>query len=451
MYDAAVIGAGISGLSAACRILSAGLSVAVFESESSPGGNMRTARESGYLLERGPHSFLGSSRAIWKLLADVSFLDAVQPATPAARYRYIYRDGRLHALPMSPMQFITTRLLGTRAKLRLLAEPLVPGKASPEDTVETFFARRFGREAATYITGPFVSGIYAGDPSQLGAADSFPVFWELESTSGSLVLGGLRLMIGRRKNGDGPRRHGLFSFGGGLGDLMHHLASRLGPALHLNTPVQSLAQDGRSWRVICEQDVRARAVVVTAPPYEAARMIPGDLAVLLGSMPFVPVAVVHLGSPRPVEGVPRGFGFLIPRHYGIRTLGTVLVSQLFHGRAPGDGTLLTSFLGGAFDRTVLDLSDDELVSIAREDFRRITGVSFPEDFARVVRHPRAIPQLEVGHRKKVTEIHRLAAGTPGLFFAGNYLRGVGMNDAAASGYAAAESAVRYLSESQDHG
>ncbi len=242
MYDAAVIGAGISGLSAACRIQSAGLSVVVLESEESPGGNMRTVRESGYLLERGPHSFLGSSRAIWKLLADVSFTDSVQPATPAARYRYIYRDGRLHALPLSPLQFITTKLLSTRAKLRLMAEPFVRGRPSPEDTVETFFTRRFGREAATYITGPFVSGIYAGDPSRLGAADSFPIFWELESTSGSLVLGGFRMMLSRRKNDDAPRRRGLFSFGGGLGELMSHLASRLGPALRLSTPVESLAQ-----------------------------------------------------------------------------------------------------------------------------------------------------------------------------------------------------------------
>lgn len=446
MIDVAVVGGGISGLAAAIKVRSAGYTVRVWEAQQKPGGNMRTEAHGPYLLERGPHSFLGSSMAMWRLLADASLLDTVLPATPAARYRYIYRDGRLHALPLGPGAFIGTRLLSGRAKARLLAEPFIRGAASRSDTVDSFFTRRFGGEAAKFLAGPFVSGIYAGDPSKLGAYDSFPKFWGLEAESGSLVRGAVRKVFARRPASDGiQKRRGLFSFPRGLGDLTGRLANKLGQDLTTGCDVTSVRRDFDGWKIeTAEGGVTARTVIVATPPQETAAIVGGGIAALLAPIKLAAVAVVHLGCERGGDAVPAGFGCLIPRFYGIRTLGTVFVSQLFPGRAPEGGVLLTSFIGGALDPDALTLSDDALIATAVGDFQKVTGVSVRPDFFHVLRHARAIPQFEVGYRDRIAEVERECASTPGLFLAGNYLSGVGMNDAVESGYRAAAGAKELL-------
>src|SRR5579884_1158957 len=53
-----VIGGGISGLSCACALRSAGVAAQVLEAGPRPGGVIRTERHDGYLCDLGPQSFL---------------------------------------------------------------------------------------------------------------------------------------------------------------------------------------------------------------------------------------------------------------------------------------------------------------------------------------------------------------------------------------------------------
>lgn len=442
MIDVAVVGAGISGLAAAVKLQRAGHSVVVLESDARPGGKIHTERHGPYQVESGPHSFLGSSQAVWQLLGEASLVDAVQPATSKARIRYIYRDGKIHALPLNPFSFLSSRLLSTTAKLRLLAEPFVAGAASTEDTVHDFITRRLGQEAAEFLAGPFVSGIYAGDPHKLGALDSFPTLWEMERDSGSLLRGAFKKALSAKGKSNGvPRRRGLFSFQGGLEDLVTALVSRLGPDVSLQSPVDSIQSEGNAW---CVRDIRARAVIMATPPHRAAGILGDPLAATLNEIRLAPVAVVHLGCSRSGDLIPPGFGCLIPRCYGIRTLGTVFVSQIFAGRAPENGALIASYIGGTMDPDLLKLSDEELVGIAIADFKQVTAIRLAPDFTHVRKHRQGIPQLEVGHRRRIEHIHKLTDTLPGLFLAGNFLRGVGVNDAVASGISAAHRAMHYL-------
>lgn len=188
----------------------------------------------------------------------------------------------------------------------------------------------------------------------------------------------------------------------------------------------------------------ATRLVVAVPPHQASRLlrpISEELGRLLGEVTLAPIAVVHRGYAARAEAVPEGFGYLAPRGEGVRGLGTLFASRLFDGRCPEGGELLTGFVGGMTDPRAIDRSDAELGSIVAEDLRNLLGLERSPVYQRVARYPAAIPQLEVGHLERMERIESCLAGLPGLRLAGNYLRGVGMKDAVASGLEAAAEVV----------
>ena len=113
-------------------------------------------------------------------------------------------------------------------------------------------------------------------------------------------------------------------------------------------------------------------------------------------------------------------------------------SRLFDGRTPEDCDLLTGYVGGMVDQGILDLTDEDLVGIVSNDLERLLGLTARPCLTRIARHPHAIPQLVLGHLERMEKIRERIAANPGLHLAGNYLRGVGIKDAVASGFLAAE-------------
>jgi len=456
MAKVIVIGGGIAGLTAAYKGAQAGHEVRVLEAQAEAGGNIRTLVENGFRMEIGPNSFMGSSEYVWRLSGELGLEVDAEPAQAASRNRYIYRDGRLHPLPMSAVSFIRTPLLSFRAKFRLGLEPFIPGGARENDTAWEFFCRRFGREAATYIMSPFVSGIYAGDVRRLGARAAFHKFWQFEKDSGSMILGAFKYMRAKRKRldreGSTPRR-GLYSFKGGLGLVTDRLARSLDGRVSTGVPVESLRGEGG--RLLARADGQAcsgDAVILAVPPGPAAGILaealPGTTADLQ-RIPMAPVALVHWTTAQEPERFPSGFGFLVPRLYDLKVLGTIFSSQLFTGRAPGGRTLFSSFYGGMHDPAAAELPDEVLHAVVREEHEKIFGLRLDGlAVLRTLRYRSAIPQLVPDHPERIGHLLQQTRHLPGLFLAGNYLTGVGIEHAVESGYHAAENCLRYLHDPQ---
>ena len=114
-----VIGAGISGLTAAWWLHKAGLDVTVLEREPSVGGTMRTIREGGWLVETGPNSALETTPLFNQLFEELGITGERLYADASSDKRYILRNGKLHVLPLSPAAFIASSLWSTGGKVRL--------------------------------------------------------------------------------------------------------------------------------------------------------------------------------------------------------------------------------------------------------------------------------------------------------------------------------------------
>ena len=422
--DAVVIGGGISGLSAAFELDRAGLATIVLEAADRVGGAIDTRRSGGWVFERGPNTVLGKPPVL-RLLEEAGLDDATVTAGPEAKRRYLWKDDALHPLPGGPIGFLRTPLFSPGAKLRLLREPFVGrAPADREESIAQFVRRRLGREFLDYAVGPFVSGVYAGDPERLSVRWAVPRIHSLEVEHGSLIRGALA----RRK---GPAPAGaMTSFRTGLDTLPERLARIVGQrgSVRTRTACRDLSRSGPDFVVETENETfRTARVVVTTPADVAASLLPE--AADLAAIPYAPVVVASFGFRRSDVRHPLdGFGFLAPRRESLRILGCLVPSSIFPDRVPEDHVLLTVFAGGATDPEILDLANDRLRTLVLQDLDRSLGISGDPVVEDLRRWPRAIPQYEVGHGRFVDLAASVESRHPGLALAGNYLSGPSVPD-----------------------
>lgn len=168
-----VLGGGISGLTTGYLLKKEGFDVTVLEKKSQPGGSIETIVENGFLFDKGPNSSLETYPIIKKIVDDIGLSNELVYANPEGSKRYILKNNNLIPLPMSPFSFFKTQLFSVKAKFRLLAEPFIK-RANKEESIAEFVKRRIGKEFLDYAISPFVSGVYAGNPSSLSVKYAFP-------------------------------------------------------------------------------------------------------------------------------------------------------------------------------------------------------------------------------------------------------------------------------------
>ncbi|HZL19932.1 MAG TPA: protoporphyrinogen oxidase [Polyangia bacterium] len=427
----AIVGGGISGLTAAHLLAARAHDVVVIDDGAAPGGLIASARRDGFLCERGPQALLDGAPEVRALLASSGLAERAMVASPAARRRFVYVDGALRPFPSSPPGLVKTNLFGWRAKLRLFGEPFVK-RAAPdgarEESVLDFVARRFGPEAAQRAAAPALIGIYAGDAAQLSVRAALPRLAAMEHEHGSV----LRALFRRR---GGPGLGQATSFPDGLGELPAALARSLAGKLvgARAVAIEPLATGG--WRVITATGaaVEAERLILATPAAATAALLAPlapDAAAALTAIPHAPVAVVCLGFR---DGHDLGldldaYGFVAARSERLQVLGCQYDSSVFPGRAPTGGVLLRALLGGTFDPAAVDTDDDTLATRAAADLQRATGLRRAPDFVDVWRARPGIPQYDLEHRARVRATDGAVARLPGLSVIGNALRGVGLVD-----------------------
>ena len=221
--DALVVGGGISGLTIAFHLARGGRRIAVLEASEHVGGSIETRTDGAWRFEMGPNTVVESDESVGRLIRDCGLADDKITAAPTAKRRYLYKGGRLVPLPGGPGGFLKTPLFPLSAKLRLLREPWIGRPADGvEESIGQFVRRRLGQAFLDYAVGPFVSGVYAGDPERLSMRWAVPKIHALEERHGSLLRGALA----KRK---GPAAGGaMISFRQGLAELPDRLAREIG-------------------------------------------------------------------------------------------------------------------------------------------------------------------------------------------------------------------------------
>jgi len=470
VVDALVVGSGVSGSTLAYRLHSRGVSMLLTEARDVVGGNVISRSANGYTWEEGPNTFQPAPH-ILRLAVDVGLKDDLVFADHTLP-RFVYWNGNLFALPMGPADIPKFRLLSPLGAVRagLGAAGFVwPNWSGKEESVKEFITRHLGAEVFAKMIDPFVSGVYAGDPSQLAIRGAFGKIYALQNlgiTQG--IVEGAILRLRQRKAEAGEpdpelpvvKGGALGSFREGLGMLPKAVAAKLGDAVRLGwtlTELRKLPGSGPGFEAVYStpdgpRTVHAKTVSLTAPAGAASSILGGMLpaAKALDEVYYPCVWSVTLSYPTAAFKRPlQGFGNLIPRSMGVRTLGTIWSSSLFPGRAPPGRELLLSYIGGAQDKGIADLSEEEVVAAVDGDIKALLLSDAAADEVPVVvgvrKWPRAIPQYVRGHLELVAGVREAAAAEcPGLFLGGNYASGVAFGDCVAWGDKAATEVVAAL-------
>lgn len=437
----AVIGAGLTGLAAARSLAIAAHPVAVFDASPTAGGVIGSRlHEGGWLVESGPNS-LQETPAVATLVRELGLAPLRQVASPAAKNRYIVRDGTLRPLPLSPPGFLRSNLFSHRTKLGLLRELFRPRQPRLRDLpLSDFFREHFGQELLDYALDPFVSGIYAGDPERLSARHSFPSLWKAEQEHGSLIRAQIRSARERRARGEGSGPPPIISFTTGLGALPRALASALPPgSLRLGRAVTQISPSRAGWIIDTSPAERFSHVILALPAPALSRIsigAPGAPTSLasLNHLTHPPVASLFLGYRRgQVAHALDGFGVLLPSREKRRLLGVLFNSTLFPGRAPDGHVALTVMLGGARHPDLALLPLEQQLPIVAEELRGLLGVGGEPVFVRRTLWPRAIPQYELDHDAHLQVITAAEHRHPGLHIGGPVRDGIGLPACLAAG------------------
>ena len=483
----AVIGGGISGLSSAyyLRKRRPDARVMLFESRARFGGNIRTEREGGFVLDAGPDSFLRTKPSALELCRELGLEDELVTPRPQGRAVYFARAGQLEPVPEGMVLGVPTRLssvldarfMSLPGKLRMLAELLLPAgvgckarSAGADESIASFVSRRFGAEAAAGLGTPLLAGIYAGDANELSMQATFPHLGALERRYGSVIRGliqpqlasserssstslSARLREARtwmKKQPGAAGESPFLSLRGGMGTLIDALIATLDPKqLRLRTepsPIEACTPGG-PWSFVANgEQVHADAIVLALPAHAAARLVPCQaLAGELAGIRYASTATVFFAVPQArLRRSLDGSGFIVPPGEGGVLAGT-WVSSKWPGRAPAGTALIRAFLGGVTsDIDVSRESDESLSAIAHFELSRLLGPLGKPSLRRVFRHVAANPQPTVGHAARIARIMRARAALPGIHLVGAAYDGVSIADCVRQARTVADAVVSEL-------
>ena len=434
-----ILGAGISGLSAAYWLARDGFDITVLEAKSEAGGSMITRRESGFLIDYGPNSGLETTPLIRELVSETGLQKEMIYASEEGNKRYILRNNQLHALPTNPVAFLKTQLFSSRAKLRLLAEPFI-GRSEDgyRQSISDFVRRRLGQEFLDYAINPFVAGVFAGDPDTLSVKSAFPKLYRLEERYGGLIKGVVKGSKERKKRGEQSKQSAkMFSFINGMQTFPKAIARKLGQRIVYNCRVEKIDASEHKYRIFYKQDDRwgetiSDIVLSTIPAYQAVSVFDAydnRLSRHLRAIYYPPVQVLYLGFRK--ESIGReldGFGFLIPKNENKTFLGAVWNSVIFPQRSDKEQAAFTLFIGGARSPELVNGNGESIINQVLKEFMEIMQISQDPLFVKKKIWTKAIPQYNLAHNEHEKYFDTFEREHPGIILSGNYRGGISVGD-----------------------
>lgn len=460
-----VLGGGITGLAAAFYLQKEvkekklPVDVTLVEATHRVGGKIQTVMKDGFIIERGPDSFLAKKKSAARLAEEVGMADKLVSNT--AGKSFVLAHERLHPMPGGSIMgipteirpFLTTRLFSFPGKMRAAADFFLPkSKIDGDQSLGAFFRRRLGDEVVENLIEPLLSGIYAGDIDQLSLKATFPEFYNIEQKYRSLIVGMKRRKpVSTNKVPAKENKKGIFLAPvTGLQSFIEAIEAKLTPGSVLKGHrVEKVhkGQQGYNIELGDGQMIPADAVI-SALPHVVLKNVFSQYSFfdVFENMPATTVATVALAFPlEAIEKDIDGTGFVVSRNSDYTITACTWTHRKWPHACPEGKVLLRCFIGKPGDETIVELSDDEIVRTILGDLNKIMNIKQEPEFAVISRWPDAMPQYTVGHVERIEQVFkRTKEELPGVFLAGSSFRGLGIPDCIDQGKAAAEDALQYL-------
>lgn len=446
-YDVAIIGGGISGLTAAFDLQRRGRTVIVLERQQIVGGNAISENVDGFLMEHGPTTLNTMVPQALELTKELGLENQRLDLGDGVRKRYLRQGNFMHGIGVHPAGFLLSPYLSLRGRFSVMTEIFRPRKNNDGDeTIHDFVCRRFGHEFADKVMAPLVSGMFAGDSRNLSLKASFPRLLKMEQEFGSIT----RSIIHAKRGSEPGKR--LFSFRGGIGTLPKALAARLAGCIKTATTVKSIENNSGRYNIQTRGAgvLTSRSVILAVQPHVATGLLEPldiDAAQAAAAIDAPPLSVVFLGYARQQVNHPLdGLGFLSVQASGGIINGAQFFSTMFANRAPEGFVSVAAYIGGSNNRDAAGLNRDELIHLAHRELSDLLGIRGDPVISRCRQWARSLPQYEIGHTTLVETLEALPQRQPGLYVTGNYLSGVSIASCIGQARTTADNVDTYLAD-----
>ncbi|GAF65697.1 protoporphyrinogen oxidase [Bacillus sp. TS-2] len=455
----AIIGGGLTGLAAAFKLQSfidegQDLDYDLFESTDRLGGKIQTVQKKGFVIEKGPDSFLARKKSMSRLAEEVGLADEL--VFNETGQAYIMKKNQLHPIPKGSVMgiptdfnaFISSPLLSPFGKLSILKDFILPTSTQEEVDVSagSFFRKRLGNEAVESLIEPLLSGIYAGDMDKLSLKATFPQFQQLEKSHRSLIKGTLQNQKQQKAlSGEKVKKNGAFlTFKRGLESFVDAIVQRLPESnIKLQHSVQNITKRKNDYEIVMKDGRRLyyKHIIITTPPQVSGQMLNSykefDYLRKMDSSSAATVALAF--KEEDVKNPYEGTGFVVSRKNDVNITACTWTDKKWPHTTPKGYTLLRSYVGKAGESEIVDQSDDEIVQTVLKDLNQVIHIKAQPLFSYVTRWKNGMPQYYVGHPYKIEKLKDdLRRNFPGLYIVGAGIDGVGLPDCIDQGeYAAA--------------
>lgn len=463
-----VIGGGIAGITAAYYLQkevkekALPIETILIEASDRLGGKIQTYTENGYVIEKGPDSFLARKMSASRLAEEAGLKE--QLVNNGTGKSYILVKDKLHSMPGGAIMGIPTKIgpfamssmFSPIGKLRAGGDFILPpSNVKGDQSLGKFFRRRFGNEVVDHLIEPLLSGIYAGDIDQMSLLATFPQFYEVEQKHRSLILGMKKSTpkpkLTKTLTQAGKKSGGMFlSLKGGLESLVHAIEAKLNDGSVLKgVSVEKVEQNGEHYTLSLStgEEIKADSIIVCVPHKQTAEIFSQyPFFEPFYNVPSTSVANVALAFPESaIKQDIDGTGFIISRDSGYSMTAVTWTHKKWPHSAPKGKALLRCYVGRPGDEEIVSRSDEEIVEAVLKDLNKTMNIVSAPELTVITRWHDSMPQYTVGHKERMRDITaKMGNELPGVFLAGASYEGLGVPDCIDQGEAAVKRVLEYL-------
>jgi oxygen-dependent protoporphyrinogen oxidase len=450
----AILGGGISGLSAAFELKKAGKEFFLLEATPAFGGKVQSSQQQGFTLEHGPNTVLVNNPEIKKLIEELGLWEElIFPEEKASSNRFVLKNGKIEAFPSGLKKMLNSKLFDFGTLRAIFKEIFNTSKSATEDeSLADFVERRLGKQILDDFITPFVTGIYAGDPYKMSAKYTMNMLMEAEEKHGSIVKGAFKIMKAKKLENEknGLPKQKIFTFRNGLQQLITALHEQVKENVQHGAVCNKIEYTNKEYTIHYEQNgveksISASHVISALPAFALAELVYNfafGLSNNLFKINYEPALAVHLGFKSNNMAFPeKAFGILSRNAEQVPFLGVLFNSHFFPHTAPTGKDLITVICGGARYPEIVDKSDEEVLEEVTTCLKELLGINGDFEITNIVRWKRGIPQYEVGYRKIEAEIDLFLGAHHNFKIASNFYKGISVSDCVKNGSLVAQSLI----------
>jgi oxygen-dependent protoporphyrinogen oxidase len=431
MKKVAVIGAGLSGLSAAhfVRKKYPNAEITLFERSDRIGGNIRSERHGEFLLEFGPSAINATNKTLLSLLDELALSNNCIASGSSSRQHYIYKHPNLVPLPQNYFDFLRSSLVPSPLSTVLNERKVAP--MDIYDSTKTFAFRHFGRDVASGYVEPLLRRKSFGDVSKLSTNAMLSDLKNIERESGSLFRSNkFSLFKTELINKD---FNSEYSFENGLESLCHTLVKHNNLTILFNQQVKAVTQakDGKVELSVADASYKFDHAFVTTPSHVSAHLLrkcDEEFYKALGLIKYAPVAVVNLVYDHSCIKIDAN-GYSIAGLDRDHVVHVRFPSKQFAAHSKKNHDIITVYLGGTTNPKLLEKPAHQIVKHALSHLRKTMQIKSDPVLVKIRQYSRGIPQYTMGVEKVWARLDAAKAKYSHISLLGNYQYGTEMEDA----------------------